>query len=187
MLRTLLLLLVIIPTLALSEARIRPNNWSSPVIGTKLDNLYKVDKDIYRSEQPSHKDFKQLEKFGISEVLNLREYNSDNEEAEDTKLVLHRLKLETDSVTEEELIHALSIIQKRKGPILVHCWHGADRTGTTIAAYRIIFNQWSKEQALDEMINGGYGYHSRTFPNLVELIKNLDIKKIRSKLGLIDL
>ncbi|MEN8190310.1 MAG: hypothetical protein ABFS19_10720 [Thermodesulfobacteriota bacterium] len=68
------------------------------------------------------------------------------------------------------------MISSRKGSILVHCWYGSDRTGVTIAAYRIIFNNWSKSEALDEMINGGYGYHEKIFPGLVQLVENLDVK-----------
>ena len=43
-------------------------------------------------------------------------------------------------VSQEQLIDALRIIKNRKGPVLLHCWHGSDRTGATVAAYRIVFN-----------------------------------------------
>ena len=39
---------------------------------SELTNLYKIDSGVYRSEQPSHEDFKALEKYGIGEALNLR-------------------------------------------------------------------------------------------------------------------
>lgn len=87
-------------------------------------------------------------------------------------------------VTENQLIQALRIIKNRKGPILIHCWHGSDRTGVTVAAYRIIFNNWTKEQAVDEMVNGGTGYHSTFYPNLVVLLKNLNIEKIKKELNI---
>lgn len=87
-------------------------------------------------------------------------------------------------VTEKQLIDVLRIIQNRKGQILVHCWHGSDRTGVTIAAYRIIFNNWSKSQAIDEMVNGGYGYHSNIYPDLVHLLKKLDVVKIKKELNI---
>ena len=45
-----------------------------------------------------------------------------------------------------------------EGPVLVHCKHGADRTGCIVALYRIVFQSWSKEAAIDEMHNGGYGF-----------------------------
>ena len=44
-------------------------------------------------------------------------------------------------------------------PVLVHCQHGSDRTGTMVAIYRIAFESWTKAQATDEMINGGFGFH----------------------------
>ena len=72
----------------------------------------------------------------------------------------------------------------KKGPILIHCWHGSGRTGVTIAAYRIIFNSWSKSQVLDEMTNGGYGYHSKIYPELIRLVEGLDVKKIEAALNI---
>ncbi|MCP3890121.1 MAG: dual specificity protein phosphatase family protein [Desulfobulbaceae bacterium] len=72
-------------------------------------------------------------------------------------------------------------IKNREGPILIHCRHGSGRTKATISAYRIIFNNGSK--ALDEMINGGYGYHQRICPELVELVENLDVNIIKTSLN----
>jgi tyrosine-protein phosphatase SIW14 len=182
MIRTLILFSIFAGSLALAEPRIRPAEWATPVIGTELENIYQVDEGLYRSEQPDEEDFALLSKYGIAEVLNLRENNSDESEAEGVSLKLHRVQMDTDEVSENEILRALAVIQRREGPILVHCWHGSDRTGATIAAYRLVFNGWSKEKALDEMNNGGYGYHASIFPNLVELIENLDVEKIRKKL-----
>jgi tyrosine-protein phosphatase SIW14 len=169
---------------AFAELRVRPAHWAAPVIGTKLENVFKVDSDIFRSEQPDNKVFTELSKFGLREVLSLRKYNSDKRNARRTDLTLHRLKLSAGEVSEDDLIAALAIIQKRQGPLLIHCWHGADRTGAVVAAYRIVFNQWSKEEALDEMVNGGHGYHATFYPNLVQLIQDLDVEKIRKALGI---
>jgi len=49
---------------------------------SKLNNLYKIDSGVYRSEQPSHSDFKALEKYGIGESLNLRNRHSDRNDCE---------------------------------------------------------------------------------------------------------
>jgi len=167
-----------------AEPRIRPDNWGRPIIGTHLSNLYQVDQGIFRSEQPDEEDINDLQLLGITQILNLREYHEDGGEVGKTRFTLNRVPMDTGKVTQEQLVQALRIIQHRKGPILVHCWHGSDRTGTTIAAYRIIFNGWNKQQALDEMIHGGYGYHARFYPNLVDLVKNLDVQKMRGELGL---
>ena len=94
-----------------------------------LTNLYQIDSGVYRSEQPSKEDFKALEKYGIGEVLNLRNRHSDDDEAKGTSIKLHRVKTKAHSISERELIQALRIIKNRKAPIVFHCHHGSDRTG----------------------------------------------------------
>jgi tyrosine-protein phosphatase SIW14 len=162
--------------------RVRPAQWATPVIGSHLENFYQVDKDVYRSEQPEDEDFAALKTMGIKEILNLRDYHTDDAAAEQ-KLTVHAVPMDAGNVTEAQLLAALTAIKNRKAPLLIHCWHGSDRTGVTVAAYRLVFQNWSKEQALDEMTNGGYGYHGGFFPNLVELIQNLDVAKMRQQLG----
>ena len=54
-----------------------------------LTNLYQIDSGVYRSEQPSKEGFKALEKYGIGEVLNLRNRHSDDDEAKGTSIKLH--------------------------------------------------------------------------------------------------
>ena len=104
---------------------------------SELTNLYKIDSGVYRSEQPSHEDFKALEKYGIGEALNLRNRHSDDDEAAGTNVKLHRVKTKAHSINEEQLIEALRIIKNRKAPIVIHCHHGSDRTGAVCALYRV--------------------------------------------------
>lgn len=148
------------------------------VPGSKLDNLYKIDSGVYRSEQPSDTDFKVLEKYGIREVLNLRNRHSDDDEAAETKIKLHRLKMKAHSVNEEQLIKALRIIRNRKGPIVFHCHHGSDRTGAVCAMYRIVFQGVSKQKAIQEMTEGGFGFH-RIYKNIIRTIEKADIERIK--------
>lgn len=167
-----------------AEPRIRPDLWAQPIIGTELKNIYYVDKGVFRSEQPHEEDIKAFNSLGIKEILSLREFHSDKDDITDKGFLLHRIKINTGNITEEQIIEALRIIKNKKGPILIHCWHGSDRTGTTIAAYRIVFNNWTKAQALDEMTNGGYGYHAKIYPGLVEFVENLNIDHIKKSLKL---
>ena len=167
-----------------AELIVRHADWAVPVIGSSLDNMYKVDDFLYRSEQPNKSEFKKISKLGIKEVLNLREYHTDKDETEDIDINLHRIKIATGSITEEQVFKALNIILKSNGPILVHCWHGSDRTGAIIAAYRVVHQGWSKEKAIEELINGGYGHHSTIYSNIADLIQNLDVNKIKAKLNL---
>jgi protein tyrosine/serine phosphatase len=181
MFKTLLFLLMLCCVQVMAEPRLRPTQWAVPVLDTTLSNVYWVDKDIYRAEQPSEESLKALAALGIKEILNLREYHTD-EDAAEQNFTIHDVPMAAGSVTEEQLLAALGKIKNRKAPLLIHCWHGSDRTGTTVAAYRIVFQNWSKAQAIDEMVNGGYGYHGSIYPNLVELINKLDVEKMKQQL-----
>ena len=91
---------------------------------------------------------------------------------------LHRVKMKAHSVDEEQLITALRIIKNRKSPIVIHCHHGSDRTGAVCALYRIIFQNISKEDAIREMTDGGFGFH-RIYKNIIRTIEKADIERIK--------
>jgi protein tyrosine/serine phosphatase len=44
------------------------------------------------------------------------------------------------------------------GPVFVHCWRGADRTGSVIAAYRIDHDGWDNARALKEAMDSGMSW-----------------------------
>lgn len=146
--------------------------------GSKLDNFYRVDDGVYRSNQPSGKDFELLEKFGIREVLNLRNWHNDTAEARKTALKLHRISSRATTISQPEIIASLRIITQRQGPIVVHCWHGSDRTGAVIAMYRIVIQGWTKAAAIDEMVNGGFGFHKQ-YSQIIDMINQADIEQIK--------
>ena len=182
--RVFLLFIVFILSVSANEIRLRPTDWAQPIIGSSLGNFYKVSEGVYRSEQPDGEDFDDIASVGIGEVLNLREYHSDSDEAKTHKVKLHRIDVDTGEMSEAQLREALKIIINRKSPILIHCWHGSDRTGAVIASYRVVVEGWSKEKAIDELQNGNFGYHAAIYPNIVKLIEGLDVKKMRESLGL---
>ena len=114
-------------------------------------------------------------------VLNLRALHSDDELAQGTGLVLERVKINTWSMDEAEILAGLRVILRAKGPVLVHCQHGADRTGTLLAAYRMVVQGWPRTEALAEMLDGGYGYHA-VWGNLPTLLEGLDVEGLRAQL-----
>lgn len=82
-------------------------------------------------------------------------------------------------IEDEDVIRVLKIIrQKENGPFLIHCQHGADRTGVMSAMYRITEQGWSKDAAISEMVNGGYGFHP-IWSNIIRYIKDVDVDKIK--------
>jgi len=126
----------------------------------RLKNAYKIDEGIYRSEQPDQNDFIALEKMGLSEVLNVRRLVKDDKKARKTELKLHHISMKAGDMKERDVIKALKIINDRKGPLLIHCWHGSDRTGMLVAMYRLVFQNWAKDDAIHEMTKGNFGFHT---------------------------
>ena len=162
-----------------NNARVRPPTWAQPVIGTQLENLHCVTPYIYRSSQPSAKDLKQThEKLGIRSVLSLREYHRSDDEAAGLPLQVYRIKMNAGHVDAVAVKQALNIIKTAPKPILIHCWHGADRTGLVIAAWRIAEQKWSVDDAIDELKNGDYGYHESVFPGIIEWIRSDGVSRI---------
>lgn len=148
-----------------------------------LTNFYRIDSMLYRSDQPSHRDFVALEKFGIREVLNLRAFHSDTKGAKGTTLLLHHLPTHAFWLSEDHLVDILRVIRDREGPMLVHCYHGSDRTGIVVALYRMVFQNVPKETAIAEMHEAQFGHHDIFF-NITRLLKKVDVEKIRKELGI---
>lgn len=144
-------------------------------------NCYRLSPELYRSGQPDAEGFKALEKRGLKSVLNLREYHSDADEAEHTGLRLYRIKLAAGRVSGEELMNCLLVINSAPKPILVHCWHGSDRTGIVCAAYRIVMQGWTPEKALEELMDERFGHHRSYYSNLAELVRTTDWKAFNTE------
>ena len=186
------LLAVVSIGLALSIARAeekprrepRPANWAQPLTRNGLPNLYKVTDDLYRGAQPTAEGMKELKAMGIKTVINLRDRHSDKELIGDTGLASESIHLKAwDSPEKEELLHFLRIVtDKTRAPVFVHCEVGADRTGVMCAMYRIVVCDWSKEETLKEMREGGFGFHG-IWKNLPHFIKELDVDAIKKELA----
>lgn len=166
-------------------AATRPPTWAEPVkAGAHLPNLYRVSPTLYRGAQPEDEGFAELKALGIKTVVNLRSFNSDRSETEEHGLGYVHITQQAWEAEDEEVLEFLRVaIDPKRQPVFVHCQHGADRTGTSVAAYRIVVQGWSKEEALREMTEGGYGFHS-VWTNLVRYVEGLDVEKMRRELGI---
>jgi protein tyrosine/serine phosphatase len=146
-----------------------------------LSNFYKVSEDLYRAEQPTALGIKELKKMGIKTIVNLRAFHSDKDEIGDTEIAYEHIYFKTWHPEEEDIVRFLKIVtDKNRMPVLVHCQHGADRTGTMCAIYRIAVEGWSKEAAIEEMTKGDFGFHG-IWENLIQFIKDLDIEDVKKK------
>jgi protein tyrosine/serine phosphatase len=161
----------------------RPGHWAEPMIVEGVPNLHRISPTLYRSEQPTALGMKNLEKLGIRTVINLRHFNNDDEEVKGTSLRTERIKILTWRINDRHVIEVMRMLRKTEnGPFLIHCQHGADRTGLMSAMYRILEQGWAPDDALKELVDGGYGYHSM-WKNIVRYVRSVDAAGLRSAIG----
>jgi protein tyrosine/serine phosphatase len=148
-----------------------------------VENMHKVSAELYRAGQPTPKGFTELERHGIRTVLNLREYHKDTKKAAHTKLHLVAYPVSASDITETDIVNCLRIISTSPKPVLVHCWHGSNRTGIIVAAYRIVYQGWSVEQAEKELRDATYGFREYWYKDLVTLLRNTDWAAVKNRLN----
>lgn len=138
----------------------RPKHWATPILRPGLPNLYKVSEVLFRGGQPKKAGIEELKRLGIKTVVNLRNSQRDKKLLLGSDLQYIHIRVNTFSPKKHQFIEFLDVLSKAENlPVFVHCRHGADRTGTAVSLYRIKNQQWDMEEAIDEMINGGYHFH----------------------------
>lgn len=166
--------------LPLAHADERPAAWAQPV--DTAFNLYRMSPTLYRSAMPRGQDVALLEKLGIHSVLTFTKPD-DKAWLGDAPLQVLRYPTHADRVDDADVIAVLRLLQsaQQQGPVLMHCSHGRDRTGLFGAMYRIVIQGWSREDALKEMIDGGFGHEDDMQP-AIRYVQKADVEAIRSAL-----
>lgn len=144
-----------------------------------VPNLHRVCPQFYRSGQPSRRGFKKMERMGVKSVISLREYHSDKRRVRGTKISTQRLSMAAGRMTYEHIVEVLCMIRMAPKPLLLHCWHGSDRTGCIVAAYRIVVQGWTLQQAEAEFRAPIYGHHNFWYRNIPVLLRSTDWEKLR--------
>jgi protein tyrosine/serine phosphatase len=118
----------------------------------------------------------QLKKFGIDTIVDLRGelpglMEKERQRAESLGIRFINLPGSGWSTpSDEEVAQFFSLVRERpRRNIFVHCWLGGDRSGMFIAAYRIAFEGWSPQQAIQEM--SAFHYLHFLHPNMARWVK----------------
>jgi len=171
------------PDASSTPATNRPSTWAQPIAVEGFPNLHKVSDSVYRSAQPDEGAYPRLKPLGIKVVLSLRSFHGEGEDVAAAGLEYEHLYVKSWHPEEKEVYHFLRLAtDPARTPILVHCQHGADRTGIMIALYRIIIQNWTRDEAIREMTTGGYGFHS-VWQNLVTYVRDFDVDAMRANLA----
>lgn len=139
---------------------VRPAHWAASLTREGLPNFYKVSDALYRGAQPTREGIRELKKMGIKTIVNLRSRHSDSPLLEDSSIRYISIPMKASRLRQEDLVRFLRIVSDSSHlPVFVHCLHGADRTGVSVAVYRVAVQGWEKREAVREMVEGGYGFH----------------------------
>ncbi|MHA3055781.1 protein tyrosine phosphatase [Acinetobacter sp. ANC 4633] len=161
----------------------RPTNWGVAV--DKHYNFYRVNSWLYRSEQPSSELLADLQQQQIDIVINLRVHNEDRQLLQSTHIQLFHIPINTWDIQRQDILKVMQILQAAKSEhkkVLIHCYHGSDRTGAMVAMSRILLENWSVNDAVNEMKHGGYGFHP-IWMNINWLFKSENIDWMRQQLA----
>lgn len=138
----------------------------------------KVSDSLFRGAQPRLSSLDELKKLGITTIIDLRSEARDfrdHERAHAEALGIHFISIPVNGFstpTAAQLAEFFTLLRQNPAPkIFIHCQFGADRTGVFIAAYRIVFQHWSSEDALSEMHR--FGFHSHWHPGVITYIRAL--------------
>ncbi|MCO8314295.1 phosphatase domain-containing protein [Pseudomonas mandelii] len=163
------------------EALPRPTEWAQPVEAKY--NLFQMSPTLYRSALPDRTARPLLEKLKVATVINFLP-ESDSTWLATPDIAQVQLPYRTNHVDDADVLKVLCTIQtaETKGPVLMHCKHGSDRTGLMAAMYRVVVQGWSKDDALNEMTQGGFG-DSTHFKEGVRYMMQADVDKLRTALA----
>ena len=140
-------------------------------------NAARLNEFLYRGSQPNDEGLRELKKLGIITIVDLRGerqglVKSERKKAEAQGMQVVNIRARGWSPPKDkEIVEFLSLTQQHpRHKIFAHCWLGDDRTGVFYATYRIAFDHWTSQQAIDEM----YHFHFKGFwhPAMKEYVKN---------------
>jgi protein tyrosine phosphatase (PTP) superfamily phosphohydrolase (DUF442 family) len=146
-----------------------------------VSNLAEVAPGLWRSAQPDAVGFKNLAAMGIKTVISLRRLHSDRPMMRGLGLRHRHIHFAPWRAEEEDVVTFLKIATNPENqPVLVHCQHGADRTGTMVAIYRVYAQGWAMSEAMQELPR--FGFHS-IWHNLRMYLEHLNVAALGEKVA----
>src|SRR5687768_5236398 len=125
------------------------------VTPAKIKNFGKVNDNYFRGSQPHRAHLAALKAMGVKTIIDLRRdfVAAERQWARELGLEYFNLPFKPyQPATKEQTEYFLRLVNDPKnGPVYVHCRGGQHRTGAMTAVYRITHDDWTAEQAYDEM------------------------------------
>lgn len=122
-----------------------------------ISNAGKVSDFLYRGSQPNAAGYQELQRLGVSIVVDLRSTASAEvaEERAAESLGMRHVAIPSSGFfgpSDDQVATFLKLLRDNPAKkVFVHCYFGDDRTGVMVAAYRIAEQHWTADQAYNEM------------------------------------
>lgn len=180
--------LALAAAVALMPGRMLASDWVQDGAANGVPNLHRVTDTLWRSGQPKPEGFSFLADLGLRTVINLRPSVNDDRRTDDPRLVLARVPMKSRNVGADngaQVVAALQALDQglKRGPVLVHCRFGSDRTGCIVALYRMLWQDWPRAKAIAEMTGGPYGFHAM-YRNIPAYLESVDLDDLGARIPL---
>jgi len=118
-----------------------------------------------RGAQPSAQGLAELKKLGVTTIVDLR---GNHGPVARERAIVESLGMRFVDIpvsvwsppANAQVAEFLKLFQQGgTQKIFVHCYYGSDRTGVMVAAYRMADQNWTADQAVEEMYSFGFHYH----------------------------
>lgn len=136
----------------------------SKISDKDLPNFGQVNTNLFRGGQPTEAGIKKLAQMGVKTIVDLRgeDERARTEEAWAQNAGMKFINISLANWFKPQTTDIEQIVKKinqaANQPVFVHCRRGADRTGTVIAVYRILHDDWTAQRAIDEAKNYKIGW-----------------------------
>jgi protein tyrosine/serine phosphatase len=130
-----------------------------------VPNAGKISEVLLRGAQPSPQGLVELKKLGVTTIVDLRGNRGPvaRERAQAESLGMRFVDIPMNGwspPTNGQVAEFLKLFQQDgQQKIFVHCYFGSDRTGVMVAAYRMAEQNWTADEAVEEMYSFGFHYH----------------------------
>jgi tyrosine-protein phosphatase SIW14 len=142
-----------------------------------LPNAGKISDSLFRGAQPRAEGFKELKNLGITTIVDLRGEDPDRISWERKEAELLGIRFVSIPVSgwsppsNDQVAAFLALFRNNpKEKVFVHCRFGDDRTGVFVATYRMAYDGWPAQQALNEMFF--FGFNGLWHPSMKSFIRD---------------
>jgi protein tyrosine/serine phosphatase len=163
--------------------------WTHPcnICINGVGNFAKVTPKLWRGAQPTEEGFRNLEKAGVKTIISLRDEHDDYDDfaklggANTLKYI--RIPMHAWDPDKAQLIVLMNVLNRAlkepaSYPVFIHCAEGKDRTGYSVATYRMLSQDWDANNAILEMYD--FGFNEIWFRN-PDFLKSLEKDKVKFK------